>query len=289
MPVIIRRLMIALRQLTFARAGRPLVVDASLQLHTGWKVGVVGANGSGKSSLFALVAGELHAEAGDLELPASWQIARVAQETSALPTPALEFVLDGDSELRRVESELRAAEASGDGEAIGRLHARYADIDGYTAKARAAEVLHGLGFSDADFARPVADFSGGWRVRLNLARALSCRADLLLLDEPTNHLDLRTRSDVLDMVSELEITVIAALHDLSLINRFARRVAILDQGALVVIDEAAKALSQTHVHPVFAMDVHRVKVPGRQAPVAIFESPRPTRMEREAAQREARA
>ena len=182
--------MIALRQVTFARAGRPLVIDASVQLHTGWRVGVVGANGCGKSSLFALLANELHAESGDVELPASWQIARVTQETPALPDAALDFVLDGDLELRRVERELAAAEAAGDGEAIGHLHARYGEIEGYSAKARAAEVLHGLGFSDADFTRSVAEFSGGWRVRLNLARALSCRADLLLLDEPTNHLDL---------------------------------------------------------------------------------------------------
>ncbi|HZX30372.1 MAG TPA: ATP-binding cassette domain-containing protein, partial [Rhodocyclaceae bacterium] len=182
--------MIALRQLTFARAGRPLVVDANVQIHPGWRVGLVGANGCGKSSLFALLAGELHAEAGNVEIPASWHIARVAQETPALPNPAIEFVLDGDTELRRVEKELAEAEAAGDGEAIGHLHARYGEIDGYSARARAAEVLHGLGFSDADFDKPVAEFSGGWRVRLNLARALSCRADLLLLDEPTNHLDL---------------------------------------------------------------------------------------------------
>ena len=103
--------MIALRQVTFARAGRPLVIDASVQLHAGWKVGVVGANGCGKSSLFALLGGELHAEAGDVELPASWQIARVAQETPALPDSALDFVLDGDVELRRVERELVEAEA----------------------------------------------------------------------------------------------------------------------------------------------------------------------------------
>ena len=161
--------MIALRQVTFARAGHPLVIDASVQLHTGWRVGVVGANGCGKSSLFALLSNELHAESGDVELPASWHIARVAQETPALPDAALEFVLDGDVELRRVEREMAEAEAKGDGEAIGHLHARYGEIGGYSAKARVAEVLHGLGFSDADFARPVADFSGGWRVRLGIA------------------------------------------------------------------------------------------------------------------------
>jgi ATP-binding cassette subfamily F protein 3 len=167
--------MIALRQVTFARVGRPLVIDASVQLHTGWKVGVVGANGCGKSSLFALLSGELHAESGDVELPASWHIARVAQETPALPDSALDFVLDGDVELRRVERELVEAEARNDGEAIGHLHDRYGEIGGYSAKARVAEVLHGLGFTDADFSRSVAEFSGGWRVRLNLARALMPR------------------------------------------------------------------------------------------------------------------
>jgi ATP-binding cassette subfamily F protein 3 len=181
---------ILLRNLTLARAGRPLIEGASLGLHAGWKVGVTGANGCGKSSLFALLAGELHQEAGDLELPPNWTIAHVGQETPALPQAALEFVLDGDAELRRIEAALREAEARHDGEAIAHLHMDYGHIDGYGARARAAALLAGLGFRDAEFDRPVAAFSGGWRVRLNLARALMCRSDLLLLDEPTNHLDL---------------------------------------------------------------------------------------------------
>jgi len=182
--------MIQLRKLTFARAGRPLVTDASLQLHPGWKVGLTGANGCGKSSFFALLRGELHAEAGDLDIPSGWRIGHVAQDTPALPTPALEFVLDGDAELRDVEAALFDAEDAHDGHLIAELHTRLQDIGGYAAKARAAEILDGLGFAQADHCRPVADFSGGWRVRLNLARALVARADLLLLDEPTNHLDL---------------------------------------------------------------------------------------------------
>lgn len=182
--------MILLRKLAFARAGQPLVTDASLQLHPGWKVGLVGANGCGKSSFFALLRGELHQEAGDLEIPAVWRVGHVAQDTPALPTPALDFVLDGDTELRAVEAELARAEAAHDGHRIAELHARLHDIGGYTAKARAAEILDGLGFAQADHCRAVAEFSGGWRVRLNLARALVARADLLLLDEPTNHLDL---------------------------------------------------------------------------------------------------
>lgn len=184
--------MILLRNLAFARNGEPLVENASLQLHPGWKIGLIGANGCGKSSFLALLRGELHAEHGDLEIPAAWAVAHVAQDTPALPDPALEFALDGDTELRDIERDLASAEqaAEPDGHRVAELHARFADIDGYSARARAAELLHGLGFSDADFARPVAEFSGGWRVRLNLARALMCRSDLLLLDEPTNHLDL---------------------------------------------------------------------------------------------------
>jgi len=180
---------IQFRNLTLARGARALIEGASLQLHPGQKIGLTGANGSGKSSLFALLLGELHQESGDLEIPPAWVIAHVAQETPALPDAALEFVLDGDAELRTIERAIAAAEASHD-EHLGELHAKLNDIGGYAARARAAGLLHGLGFTDLDFTRPVSDFSGGWRVRLNLARALMCRSDLLLLDEPTNHLDL---------------------------------------------------------------------------------------------------
>ncbi|TBR08343.1 MAG: ATP-binding cassette domain-containing protein [Rugosibacter sp.] len=185
---------ILLRNLGFSRNGDPLVEGASLQIHPGWKVGLTGANGCGKSSFLALLRGELHADRGDLERPNSWVLAHVAQDTPALPDAALEFVLDGDIELRQIERDLLAAEQHPDddhaGEQIGLLHSRLGEIDGYAARSRAASLMHGLGFTDADFLRPVAEFSGGWRVRLNLARALMCRSDLLLLDEPTNHLDL---------------------------------------------------------------------------------------------------
>ena len=182
--------MIQFRQLTLARGPRRLVEDATLQIHPGWRVGVVGANGSGKSSLFALLRGELHPDRGECDLPPAWTIASVAQETPALAQPALEYVLDGDRELRALETGLAQAEAAHDGHRVGELHARLQEIDGYSARARAAALLAGLGFAESDGARPVADFSGGWRMRLNLAQALIARADLLLLDEPTNHLDL---------------------------------------------------------------------------------------------------
>jgi ATP-binding cassette subfamily F protein 3 len=224
--------MILLRKLAFARVGRPLVVDASLQLHPGWKVGLTGANGCGKSSFFALLRGELHQEAGDLEMPPGWRIGHVAQDTPALPMPALEFVLDGDTELRGVERELAAAEAAHDGHRIAELHMRMQDIDGYAASARAAEILDGLGFAQADHLRPVADFSGGWRVRLNLARALVARADLLLLDEPTNHLDLDAVLWLEGWLKSFPGTLIMISHDRDFLDAVVGQILHIEGGGM---------------------------------------------------------
>jgi ATP-binding cassette, subfamily F, member 3 len=186
----VRDYVIQFRNVRLARGVKVLFEGASLQIHPGWKLGLTGANGSGKSSLFALLRGELHQDQGDLEMPPGWTVAHVAQETPGLATPAIAYVLDGDAELRRIEAELSEAEAAHDGHRIGLLHGRLQEIEGYGARARAAALLDGLGFAAADIERPVQDFSGGWRMRLNLAQALMCRSDLLLLDEPTNHLDL---------------------------------------------------------------------------------------------------
>lgn len=224
--------MIAFKQLRLARAGQTLFEVADLQIHPGWRVGLVGANGAGKSSLFALLAGELQAEQGECHLPPNWTLARVAQETPALPDTALDFVLDGDVELRRLEREIAAAESAGDGERIAQLHARYGDIDGYSARARAAEVLHGLGFTDADFTKPVAEFSGGWRVRLNLARALSCRADLLLLDEPTNHLDLDAVLWLENWLKNVRATLLVISHDRDFLDAVVGHIIAIEQRRL---------------------------------------------------------
>src|SRR5579859_154955 len=167
-----------------------LLDDVSLSLHAGWRVGISGRNGAGKSSLLALIAGELQPDAGHFERPREWTLAWVRQETPALARSALDYVLDGDAEFRRLEAELAAAEAAHDAHRLGPLHERLHAIGGYAAPARAAELLHGLGFAVGDERRNVGDFSGGLRMRLNLAQALMCRSDLLLLDEPTNHLDL---------------------------------------------------------------------------------------------------
>jgi ATP-binding cassette, subfamily F, member 3 len=201
------------RNCTLARGARRLIEDATLQIHPGWRVGLTGANGSGKSSLFALLRGELHADRGECEVPPAWRIASVAQETPALDVPAVEYVLDGDTELRAVEGELAAAEAAHDGHRVGALHARLHEIDGYGARARAAALLAGLGFADADFTRPVAAFSGGWRMRLNLAQALIARADLLLLDEPTNHLDLDAVVWLENWLAGFRGTLLVVSHD----------------------------------------------------------------------------
>ncbi|WP_028079527.1 ATP-binding cassette domain-containing protein [Solimonas soli] len=182
--------MISLQSLTLRRGARALLEDVSLTIYPGWRVGVVGRNGTGKSTLFAAIRGELDADKGGLSLPKDIAIAAVAQETPSLPDLAIEFVLDGDVELRQLETRLTKAEAEHDLERIAAIHERLNVIGGYAARARAATLMHGLGFAHEAEQRPVASFSGGWRMRLNLARALMCRSDLLLLDEPTNHLDL---------------------------------------------------------------------------------------------------
>jgi ATP-binding cassette subfamily F protein 3 len=224
--------LIQFRNLTLSRGVRRLIEDASLQVHAGWRVGVVGANGSGKSSLFALLRGELQAETGDCEMPRDWRIASVAQETPPLPQPALQFVLDGDAELREVERALERADAAHDGHALAELHARLEAIDGYGAPARAAALLAGLGFSPADLDRPVADFSGGWRMRLNLAQALVSRADLMLLDEPTNHLDLDAVVWLERWLAQYRGTLLLVSHDRDFLDGTVTHVLHLERARL---------------------------------------------------------
>ena len=207
--------MIRLTDLTLARGNKRLLERASLTVHAGQKVGLVGANGSGKSSLFALLRGEIDADAGEVTLPESWVIAHVGQETPPVPEAAIDYVFDGDAELRAVLRALADAEADphAAGEHLAELHHRFEAIDGYSARARAAKLLAGLGFQPARHEDPVASFSGGWRMRLNLARALMMRSDLLLLDEPTNHLDLDAVLWLEDWLQRYPGTLLLVTHD----------------------------------------------------------------------------
>jgi ATP-binding cassette subfamily F protein 3 len=226
--------LIQFKQLTLTRGTKILIQGATMQLHPGHKVGLTGANGTGKSSLFAMLRGELHAENGDFEMPASWVVAHVAQETPALAVPAIEFVLDGDAELREIETALAKAEANHQGELIAELHQRLSDVDGYSAKARASELLNGLGFSQASMQQPVATFSGGWRVRLNLARALMCRSDLLLLDEPTNHLDLDAVIWLESWLQTYRGTLFLISHDRDFLDAIVNHIAHIEQQTLTL-------------------------------------------------------
>ena len=182
--------MLRFDNLTLRRGVKRLFSDASFSIHPGQRVGITGANGSGKSSLLALILDQLQPDSGEFYRPADWVIAHVAQETPADSRPAIEYVLDGDQELRQIEQRLQQAEQTHDGSMVAELHARLEAIGGYAARARAARLMQGLGFSSSEEVLSVRQFSGGWRNRLNLAQALICRSDLLLLDEPTNHLDL---------------------------------------------------------------------------------------------------
>lgn len=182
--------MLQFDDVTLRRGPRLLVEHATFQIHPGKRVGLTGANGCGKSSLFSLVLGELSTDAGSVSYPSGWVIAHLAQEIDATARPAIEYVIDGDSHLRALQRQLTAAEQHGDGTQIAHLHAELEHVDGYQADARAGQLMAGLGFHRGDEQRPLKDFSGGWRMRLNLARTLMCRSDLMLLDEPSNHLDL---------------------------------------------------------------------------------------------------
>ncbi len=226
--------MIQFKNLTLTRGVKILIEGASLKLHPGHKVGLTGANGAGKSSLFAMLRGELQPEHGDLEMPPNWVIAHVAQETPALSQAAIEFTLDGDVELRAIESALVEAEAKHEGEKIGELHARFSEIGGYSARARASELLDGLGFKNADLSRSVSDFSGGWRVRLNLARALMCRSDLLLLDEPTNHLDLDAVIWLETWLKDYRGTLVLISHDRDFLDAIVNHIAHIEQQSLTL-------------------------------------------------------
>jgi len=183
---------LSLNQISLRRGRKLLFENVSFQAHSGQRMGLIGANGSGKTSLFSMLLGQLEPDGGELYLNPSDEIAHVAQESPSDPGSALNYVMDGDSELREIQAAIAAEETDGDGHGanVHKLYERMETIDGFSAEARAARLLHGLSFLGDSIQNAVSSFSGGWRMRLNLARALMCRSDVLLLDEPTNHLDL---------------------------------------------------------------------------------------------------
>lgn len=205
--------MIYINNLEVMRGNNTLLNNACATIYPHKRVGLIGRNGCGKSTLFALIKKEILPENGDINIPSSWVISSVAQETPGLEESALDYVIDGDKQYRALEKELKAAEEANDGMKAASLHMELENIQAYTINSRAGRLLLGLGFSTADFTKPTKEFSGGWRMRLNLAQALICRSDLLLLDEPTNHLDLDTVMWLEDWLKAYPGTLIIISHD----------------------------------------------------------------------------
>ena len=217
---IIARFMISLRHITLRRGSRVLLDDVSVTLNPGEKIGLVGRNGAGKSTLFALLNGSLSEDSGELLLPPQWCLAQVAQNMPETSESATAFVLAGDERLAALQQRLAAAQDAGDGMAIAQLHADLADAGAHDASARAQALILGLGFTPAQLEQPVNSFSGGWRMRLQLARALMSPSDLLLLDEPTNHLSLTLVEELEQALNGYQGALVAVSHDRALAERF---------------------------------------------------------------------
>lgn len=226
--------MIEIKNLSLQRGNKQLLNNASLTIYPGQRIGLIGKNGTGKSSLFALIEGKISHDSGDIRLPKHWQLATVKQETPALDIPALDYVLQGDSELQQLQQLLQQAEDDDDGFKQAEYHTRLDEIGAYSAPARAAKLLNGLGFSQQEQQQPVKSFSGGWRMRLNLAQALMCRTDLLLLDEPTNHLDLETVLWLEQHLAGLDTTQIIISHDRDFLNATTTQTVELTQQQLIL-------------------------------------------------------
>ncbi|QKJ85344.1 Glutathione-regulated potassium-efflux system ATP-binding protein [Paramixta manurensis] len=224
--------MIVFSSLQIRRGIRVLLDNATATINPGQKVGLVGKNGCGKSTLLSLLKNEIGADAGSVTFPGTWSLAWVNQETPALPIPAIDYVIDGDREYRQLESELRHANEINNGNAIALLHGKLDAIQAWSIQARAATLLHGLGFSQEQLQRPVSDFSGGWRMRLNLAQALICRSDLLLLDEPTNHLDLDAVIWLERWLKSYPGTLILISHDRDFLDPVVDKILHIEQQAL---------------------------------------------------------
>ena len=225
--------MIKLSNVSLLRGRKMLLEEASAQVFPGHKVALIGSNGCGKSTLFALLRSELSVDAGDCSVPSDWRIVSVAQETPATNRTALDYVVDGDKHLRELQAQLEAAEHSGDGVKIGQIHGQLEQAGAYDVESRAATILSGLGFTNTQLSAPVSDFSGGWRMRLNLAQALLCPSDLLLLDEPTNHLDLDAVIWLEKWLQRYAGTLLLISHDKAFIDNTVAQIISVEQQKLI--------------------------------------------------------
>ncbi|WP_202416848.1 ATP-binding cassette domain-containing protein [Duganella qianjiadongensis] len=228
--------MIRFIQVSLMRGVKPLLEQVDVTLNPGDKIGLIGANGAGKSSLFAMMRGELHPDQGEIDFPAKWRVAYVAQETPPLERAALDYAIDGDVNLRKLEAELARLEAepesSENGIAMGEVYSALADADAYTVQSRGEQLLLGLGFTLDQMKQPVSSFSGGWRMRLNLAQALMCPSDLLLLDEPTNHLDLDAIIWLEDWLKRYTGTLLIISHDRDFLDEIVNVIVHIDERKL---------------------------------------------------------
>lgn len=224
--------MIVFSSLQIRRGINLLLDNASAKINPGQKVGLVGKNGSGKSTLFSLVKGEITADAGEFSIPSHWELAWVNQETPAIDTTALEYAIDGDRQYRELEQALSIANEKNDGNQIATIHSKMDTIDAWSIQSRASSLLNGLGFSQEQLMTPVKSFSGGWRMRLNLAQALMCRSDLLLLDEPTNHLDLDAVMWLEKWLKSYNGTLLLISHDRDFLDPLVDKIIHIEQQTL---------------------------------------------------------
>ncbi|MGQ4877754.1 ATP-binding cassette domain-containing protein [Billgrantia sp. LNSP4103-1] len=262
--------MIALRQVALQRGTQTLLEDAELTLHAGHKAGIVGPNGAGKSSLFGLLLGTLAPDRGEIEMSGGQRIAHMAQEVDALDRPIVDYVLDGDRELRQTQAALDSARERGDAHREAELHGVIEALDGYSAPARAAQLLIGLGFVQADLERPLSAFSGGWRMRANLARTLFMPSDLLLLDEPTNHLDLDALLWLEQWLIRYPGTLLLISHDRDFLDAVCDHIVHFDRRRLLLYRGNYSTFERTRAEKLALQQAEAAKQQARREEIEQF-------------------
>ncbi|WP_027965800.1 ABC-F family ATP-binding cassette domain-containing protein [Halomonas halocynthiae] len=262
--------MIALRQVSLQRGTQALLEDADLTLHAGYSVGIVGPNGAGKSSMFSLLLGNLAPEKGELEMSGGQRIAHMAQEVGTLNRSIHDYVIDGHCALREAESALLQAQQKEDAHREAELHGTIEALDGYTAPARAAQLLVGLGFRQNDLARPLSDFSGGWRMRVNLARTLFMPSDVLLLDEPTNHLDLDALLWLEQWLVRYAGTLLLISHDRDFLDAVCDHIVHFERRQLVLYRGNYSTFERTRAEKLALQQAQAAKQQARRAEIESF-------------------